>query len=198
MKRFLIATMSALFIMANCYSQDVITKTSGDSVQAKVLEISTTEIKYKKMDNQTGPTYSILKSEVNMVRYENGSTDIFTAVEPRQFEGNMGKLCFLRSNKYSGSGITFLMSVDDSLVCKLKSNCYSEHLIKPGEHTITLEGNKFTISDPITVNVLPGRTCYIQLTTQTHFTDFTIVMEKVTDNAANAVMTKLKVNKKCQ
>ena len=69
----------------SCYAQDYITKTTGDSIPAKVLEITSSEIKYKKVDNPNGPTYSVLKSDIFYIRYENGSTEIITKMEPRQF-----------------------------------------------------------------------------------------------------------------
>jgi len=65
-----------------CFSQDVITKKSGEDINAKVLEVTSTEIKYKKFDNQTGPTISILKSDVFMIKYENGTKDVFKDETP--------------------------------------------------------------------------------------------------------------------
>ena len=62
---------------ATIFAQDVITKKDGTDIQAKVLEVNTTEIKYKKTDNQNGPIFTSLKSEILMVRYENGTKDIF-------------------------------------------------------------------------------------------------------------------------
>ena len=57
-------------------AQDVILKTNGDEVQAKVQEIGNNEVKYKKADG-SGPVYAIPKSEVFMITYENGSKDVF-------------------------------------------------------------------------------------------------------------------------
>lgn len=58
-------------------SCDEIILRNGDIIQGKVLEIGVTEIKYKKCEFQTGPTYSVLKTDVFMVRYANGSKDVF-------------------------------------------------------------------------------------------------------------------------
>ncbi len=68
---------SSIFTISFCFSQDIITKKSSEDIQAKVLEITTTEIKYKKFDDSNGPTVTILKSDVLMVRYQNGTKDIF-------------------------------------------------------------------------------------------------------------------------
>ncbi len=59
------------------FAQDLITKKSGEDVKAKIMEVTTTEIKYKKSENLNGPLFTILKSDVLIVRYENGSKDVF-------------------------------------------------------------------------------------------------------------------------
>jgi hypothetical protein len=69
--------LTSIFTVTIAYSQDVITKKTSEDIQAKVLEVTTTEIKYKKFDNPTGPTYTLLRSEVLMIRYENGTKDVF-------------------------------------------------------------------------------------------------------------------------
>lgn len=77
MKKFILAVLTTIFTVAVCFSQDLITKKTGEDIQAKVLEVTTTEIKYKRFDNLNGPTFSILKPEVLLVRYENGTKDLF-------------------------------------------------------------------------------------------------------------------------
>jgi hypothetical protein len=62
------------------FSQDIITKKNGDEIKAKVTEITGTEVKYKKFEYQTGPTYTVDKSEIFMVKYENGSKDILNDI----------------------------------------------------------------------------------------------------------------------
>lgn len=72
-------TIVLIFLCANfSYSQDLIATKKGDIIKAKVLEITTSEIKYKKTDNLSGPTYSFLKSEVFSINYKNGSKDVFS------------------------------------------------------------------------------------------------------------------------
>lgn len=57
---------------------DILTLKNGEELKVKVLEIGQSEIKYKKCDNQNGPTISIRKSEVFSIKYRNGSKDIIT------------------------------------------------------------------------------------------------------------------------
>ena len=69
----LLATLS--FFM--CQAQDLLTKRNGDEVQVKVQEVSLDEIKYKRFDNLEGPMISIAKHDVFMIRYENGTKEMF-------------------------------------------------------------------------------------------------------------------------
>lgn len=76
MKKIFIQIILALNISIT-YSQDLITTKSGEDIPAKILEVGTSEIKYKKFNHEDGPTYSILKSATLMIRYQDGSKDIF-------------------------------------------------------------------------------------------------------------------------
>jgi hypothetical protein len=78
MKRNLLA-LALMVINVSMYAQDVITEKGNIHIQAKVLEVTTTEVKYKKFDYQTGPTYTLRKADLVMIKYENGSTDVFSA-----------------------------------------------------------------------------------------------------------------------
>lgn len=66
-----------VFTVSNGIAQDIITNKNGDEIKSKVLEVSQSEIKYKKIGNPSGPTYSIPKSDVFMIKYENGEKDVF-------------------------------------------------------------------------------------------------------------------------
>lgn len=67
-----------------CFGQDVIIMKDGDEIEAKVTEILKDNIKYKRASNPTGPTYTISKSKVFMIRYESGDKDIFDEINPTQ------------------------------------------------------------------------------------------------------------------
>jgi TM2 domain-containing membrane protein YozV len=55
---------------------DLIILKNGQEIQAKVIEVGTSEIKYKNCDNQNGPTFSKQKSEVFMIKYPNGTSTV--------------------------------------------------------------------------------------------------------------------------
>ncbi len=78
--------LNSLLIIALCIisistnAQDIITKKDGTDISAKVLELTITEIKYKRVDNLSGPIYTLPKADVLMIRYEDGTKDIFNEV----------------------------------------------------------------------------------------------------------------------
>ena len=125
MKKIIFTILTSIFTMSFCFSQDIITKKTSDDIQAKVLEVTTTEIKYKRFDNPDGPIFTILKSEVLMVRYENGTKDIFieekrneTVSTPNPSSGDLFTQGQLDASKYyngykgagTGTLITSLVS----------------------------------------------------------------------------------------
>lgn len=67
-----------LGIAGTATAQDVILKKDNTAILSKVLEITTEEIKYKKWSNQEGPTYSINRSEVTRINFQNGDVERFT------------------------------------------------------------------------------------------------------------------------
>ena len=60
-------------------AQDIITKKSGESVQAIVTEVTSETISYKRFSNPSGPTFVISVSDVSSILYENGERDVFTS-----------------------------------------------------------------------------------------------------------------------
>jgi len=62
------------------FGQDKIYKTDNTVIEAKVVEINKSEIKYKKFSNQNGPAYIIPKKEVSKIVYENGEKEVYNQV----------------------------------------------------------------------------------------------------------------------
>lgn len=69
--------MLLLLCSVGASAQDVIVKKDGSTILSKVLEVNTADIKYKKFSNQDGPIYTISKSEIMSINYENGEKDTF-------------------------------------------------------------------------------------------------------------------------
>ena len=81
MKQLLILICSLCSISAA--AQDIILKRNAGEIEAVVQEITDTDVKYKKFANPEGVTYSIRRSEVFSITYENGSKDLFADEKPQ-------------------------------------------------------------------------------------------------------------------
>jgi hypothetical protein len=84
--KFIVIFIGAFLMSLNLFAQDVITTKKGEDIFSKVIEITLNEVKYRKQDNLSGPLISILKSDIIMIRYENGIKDIFNAIEQNKPE----------------------------------------------------------------------------------------------------------------
>lgn len=87
MKKIRLLTLTLLISFA-VQAQDLIIKRNGDEIKSKVLEVALTIIKYKKFDNPNGPTFEILKSEVFIIKYENGTKDVINPIEEKEDRNN--------------------------------------------------------------------------------------------------------------
>jgi TM2 domain-containing membrane protein YozV len=88
MKKIIYAAILGLFFFSTVYSQDVITKSNGEDINAKIIEITQTEIKYKKFDHLDGPIYTLSLNDIFMVKYENGTKEVFS----QEDKSNMNNL----------------------------------------------------------------------------------------------------------
>ena len=73
-----ILMLVAMLLPLSAFGQDVIVKKDGSTILSKVLEVNIDNIKYKKFSNQNGPTYTISKSDLLSINYENGEKDDFS------------------------------------------------------------------------------------------------------------------------
>ena len=67
MKRFFVLLLMAMPFVSVLNAQDVITLKDGSDVQAKILEVTTSEIKYKKYSNPDGPVFTVNKTDVSTI-----------------------------------------------------------------------------------------------------------------------------------
>lgn len=78
MKKLFLCLCAAL-LSGMAAAQDLIVKHNGDELQAKVVEIGDTQIKYRKFANPEGPVYSVASSDVFFIRFENGTKELISA-----------------------------------------------------------------------------------------------------------------------
>jgi hypothetical protein len=79
---------SRILLIAFCFitwcasSQDVIYKTNGDSIKAKILEVGTNAVSFKKSSNPDGPTFVESKSDIFMIRFKDGQIQEYANLTP--------------------------------------------------------------------------------------------------------------------
>ena len=121
-----------LLLGSIAFAQDEIVLKNGDIIKAKVSEVGTDQIKYKKWENLEGPTYSSKKDEVFMIKYENGSKDVFSAsqktststtVQTSSSDGGPATIYIIRPKKMAASSPEIIVGtvVPDEVVTKVRN-----------------------------------------------------------------------------
>jgi Domain of unknown function (DUF4190) len=72
-------------------SFDLIVLRNGEEVKAKVIEMTSDEVKYKKFNMLNGPLYVTKKSEIFIITYANGTRETFKLEPKTNIESNRGK-----------------------------------------------------------------------------------------------------------
>lgn len=82
----LLSVFFTLFLcsISSFFAQDQLYKKDNSRHDVKVLEVTTTEIKYKLKSNPDGPLYVINKSEVALIIYANGSHETYADAKSQQ------------------------------------------------------------------------------------------------------------------
>ncbi|OON68356.1 hypothetical protein [Hymenobacter sp. CRA2] len=79
MTRLLLLLVFALCFAHAARAQDILTKRTGDELSVKVLEVTPTEIRYKRTDNPDGPLFVVMRADVFMIKYANGTKEVMNA-----------------------------------------------------------------------------------------------------------------------
>jgi hypothetical protein len=208
----IIFTVLFLIVTLSIQAQDTIVKINGDKILAKILEVSSSTIKFQKISNLTGPTYSLSIDELKEILYENGVVEVFekdikvtseqtTLNDATTIKNNENaQVYFIRSTGFAGSMSAFTAFIDQELVCRLNNKKYSIHEVSPGEHYFTVQfaGNKAkNKAEPILINVEAGKTYYIQMVFQTGAFKNNLYCQEVTENSANTILIECEKDLKC-
>jgi hypothetical protein len=102
----ILSILLATLITSISYSQDLILFQDGSELYGKVIKVSKHDIVFKKQSNLEGPTYTESISDIFMIKYEGGETDVFKSphtistdnTEENKIEDN---------NNYAGKEISY-------------------------------------------------------------------------------------------
>ena len=84
-------TLFIIFFIALSFSsesQDILYLSNGSKLAVKVTEINSTDLKYKDFTNLDGPTYVVSKSELVLIQFSNGVSEVLNKnpmpIEPKK------------------------------------------------------------------------------------------------------------------
>ncbi len=70
--------IAALLLSLGAYAQDIIVTTDAKKIEAKIVEVTKSEIRYKEKDYTDGPTFVISTDEISSIIYGNGKVVLYT------------------------------------------------------------------------------------------------------------------------
>lgn len=126
--KFRLLLLACCCLSGKIKSQDLILKTNGDSIKAKITEIGTNGISYKKFDYQNGPTYVEDKSNILLIKLASGEIQKFAPAVANTATTSIMTNTSIPTNSAVTSNSTSTLASNDS---KIK---------------IERDGKKFTIN----------------------------------------------------
>jgi hypothetical protein len=91
--RTLILLVVSMLLVTALKAQDKIYRKNGQVLKVKILEISSSEIKYRIFNEPDGPIYVLEKDRIKKIQYENGrvETPMLDIKDPEQYEDQLKK-----------------------------------------------------------------------------------------------------------
>lgn len=124
MKNTILLFAITILSISQSFAQDRLFFLNGDETDVKITEITSSEVKYKRMNNLEGPTFSTLKSELFMIKYANGDKEMITAenAEPAATPQQEYTTEDAMPASNTGSGLSSAVIVTDEPVATSSSN----------------------------------------------------------------------------
>ena len=88
-------------------SQDIIVTNDAKKIEAKVIEVSKTEIKYKAADNPNGPLYVMEIRDINCIIYANGKVELYQHLSEILQKANLDSILDVTIAKANAIGALF-------------------------------------------------------------------------------------------
>ena len=82
MRKFFITCYCCFMSVLAMCAQDIIITNESKKIEAKILEVSKNEIKYKEQNYLDGPTFTLETSEINTIIYSNGKVVAYNQDKP--------------------------------------------------------------------------------------------------------------------
>ncbi|MEM8568522.1 MAG: hypothetical protein AAGF85_18830 [Bacteroidota bacterium] len=171
-------------------AQDIVILKNGEELETKVFEILQTDIKYKKFNNLSGPIYTLRKSEVFMIKFENGAKEVFNT----SASYGSAEFYFYRPKKFASSRAKIIVgTVDpDEVVVNLKNGSwYKMDYSHLGERDF-VTGVYVINPELFTIDVVADSTYYFKCTVLPRGLKIMAELEVVDKQTAETEMAGLK------
>ncbi|MFT4661599.1 MAG: hypothetical protein ACI8XB_001877 [Patiriisocius sp.] len=86
MRKISLIILTSMLMLNFCYSQDIITKSSGEEIEVRILEITTSLVRFKMIKRPNGRIYRLPKHEILVIRYQNGTHEVFNDTKADKIE----------------------------------------------------------------------------------------------------------------
>lgn len=187
-----------VFAATYLYAQDEIIMANGDVLKSKIVEVGLNEVKYRKWENQVGPVYTVPRAHIFMIKYENGTKDVFGKTEATADSGQPATLYFYRPKKFAGSGPEIIVGtvIPDEVIVKLHNgHWFKKEYTHFGERQFV--AGVFAINpEHFNYMIEPGKTYYIRCTLYSKGFKQMAELTLVEEEAARREMSDLKEQKK--
>lgn len=93
MRKFILFFCALVLLNISLKAQDKIYRKNGEVLKVKVLEVSSSEIKYKIFGDDSGPVYVLEKDRIKKIEYENGRVEkpTINLKDPEQYADQLNK-----------------------------------------------------------------------------------------------------------
>jgi hypothetical protein len=182
-------------------AQDEFLLRNGETMLVKVEEVGQDRIKYKRWDDREGPSYLISKLEVFMIKYQNGSRDVFSSEQnsaSTSVDSAPAKIYFFRPKKFAGSAPEIIVgtAVPDEVIVKVKNGSW--YLAEYSNFgTIDFVTGVYAINpEKFTYTIEPGKTYYVRCSLLSRGFKMMAGLEMLDDAIAESEMSSLKQQSK--
>ena len=122
MKKIMLLVV-ALVATTMLVAQDVIVTTNSQKIEAKIIEVSSTQVKYVDFNNQEGPTFVLSTDEIASIIFANGQVKVYEHDVKKSVvvqDNTNTEYIYRQGNKYFYDG---KMMKGDVYANFLKNNC---------------------------------------------------------------------------
>ena len=176
------------------YCQDIIyIKSSKDSIISRIEEVNIENVKYRKFSNLTGPLYTIEKSKIDKIIYNNGDIEDYK-MEETKIPKNFATVYVIRPKTGPTSYLMNGMGIyeNDKIICVLKSNTYFSWKINVNDGEISIS-SKGEGKDVLRIFPKYGKTYYIKLSHKTGWVKARPKLEFIDEDEAKKLLKKTSI-----